>query len=121
MRKDTRTIKASEMDNLMPTLLGVSKAVLEHVVFCHQEDSNWPLQASATRASPLSRTHRPPPLPLLQDGAALKLRFDQIFESTRYTKALVSGREGAWQQPALRQTWTALPRRRTTCARSARS
>lgn len=50
----------------MPTLLGCPKAVLEHVVFCHQEDSNWPLQ----------------------DGATLKLRFDQIFESTRYTKAL---------------------------------
>jgi hypothetical protein len=35
------------MDKLMPTLLGVSKPVLEHVVFCHQEDSNWPLQEGA--------------------------------------------------------------------------
>ena len=34
--------------------------------FCHQEEANWPLQ----------------------EGAKLKERFDQIFDSTRYTKAL---------------------------------
>jgi DNA repair protein RAD50 len=40
--------------------------ILEHVVFCHQEDSSWPLQ----------------------EGAVLKKRFDDIFDSTRYSKAL---------------------------------
>jgi DNA repair protein RAD50 len=60
--------KCAEMDAEIPTLLGVSKAVLENVIFCHQEDSNWPLA----------------------EPAALKKKFDDIFEATRYTKALDS-------------------------------
>ena len=56
--------KCTDMDKAMPELLGVSRAILENVVFCHQEDSNWPMS----------------------DGAALKKKFDDIFESTRYTK-----------------------------------
>lgn len=40
------------------------RAILESVVFCHQEESSWPLQ----------------------DGATLKKKFDDIFEATRYTK-----------------------------------
>lgn len=48
----------------MPELLGVSRAILDNVIFCHQEDSNWPMS----------------------DGVALKKKFDDIFESTRYTK-----------------------------------
>ena len=28
-------------------LIGVSKAVLESVIFCHQEESSWPLQEGA--------------------------------------------------------------------------
>ena len=46
-RKEQISSTCTEMDKLMPTLLGVSKPVLEHVVFCHQEDSNWPLQEGA--------------------------------------------------------------------------
>lgn len=38
------------------------------MVFCHQEDSNWPLSDSST----------------------LKKKFDDIFAATRYTKALES-------------------------------
>ena len=49
-----------------PCHTGVSRAVLESVIFCHQEDSSWPLQ----------------------EGAVLKKRFDDIFDSARYTKAL---------------------------------
>jgi DNA repair protein RAD50 len=49
------------MDAEIPTLLGVSKAVLENVIFCHQEDSYWPLA----------------------EPAALKKKFDDIFEATR--------------------------------------
>jgi DNA repair protein RAD50 len=58
--------KCTDLDKQMPSYLGVSKAILEHVVFCHQEDASWPLQ----------------------EGAVLKKRFDDIFDSTRYTKAL---------------------------------
>ncbi|PPQ65386.1 hypothetical protein CVT26_000011 [Gymnopilus dilepis] len=60
--------KCAEMDAEIPQLLGVSKAVLENVIFCHQEDSWWPLA----------------------EPAALKKKFDDIFEATRYTKALES-------------------------------
>eukprot|EP00924_Labyrinthula_sp_SR-Ha-C_P007101 maker-scaffold_8-snap-gene-9.25-mRNA-1 protein AED:0.27 eAED:0.27 QI:0/0/0/1/1/1/2/0/1489 len=60
--------KCSELDKLIPILLGVSTSMLENVIFCHQEDSNWPLQ----------------------EGSVLKKRFDDIFESSRYTKALES-------------------------------
>jgi len=58
--------KCTELDRQIPLLLGVSKPILEHVIFCHQEESSWPLQ----------------------DSAELKKRFDAIFDSTRYTKAL---------------------------------
>jgi DNA repair protein RAD50 len=58
--------KCSELDKQLPSLLGVSKAILEHVIFCHQEDASWPLM----------------------EGAVLKKRFDEIFDSTRYTKAI---------------------------------
>eukprot|EP01068_Selenidium_serpulae_P000935 Selendium_serpulae@DN11658_c0_g1_i1.p1 len=54
------------MDIQVPNLMGVRKAILENVVFCHQEDSNWPLQ----------------------DMKQLKKRFDDLFGSARYTKAL---------------------------------
>ncbi|THH19195.1 hypothetical protein EW146_g1924 [Bondarzewia mesenterica] len=60
--------KCAEMDTEIPHLLGVSKSVLESVIFCHQEDSYWPLA----------------------EPAALKKKFDDIFEATRYTKALDS-------------------------------
>ncbi|KAL7541621.1 hypothetical protein ACHAXR_011068 [Thalassiosira sp. AJA248-18] len=62
----TMSHKCSELDKNIPYFLGVSKSILEHVVFCHQEDSSWPLQ----------------------EGAVLKKRFDDIFDSTRYAKAL---------------------------------
>lgn len=53
--------KCAEIDAEIPQLLGVSKAVLENVIFCHQEDSYWPLA----------------------EPAALKKKFDDIFEATR--------------------------------------
>mmetsp|Transcript_6676 Transcript_6676/g.9616 ORF Transcript_6676/g.9616 Transcript_6676/m.9616 type:complete len:1419 (+) Transcript_6676:37-4293(+) len=58
--------KCSELDRQIPQLLGVPKPILEYVVFCHQEDSSWPLM----------------------EGSILKKRFDDIFDSTRYAKAL---------------------------------
>ncbi|KAI6861675.1 hypothetical protein KC318_g20948, partial [Hortaea werneckii] len=50
----------------MPVYLGVSKAVLDYVIFCHQEESLWPLAAPAE----------------------LKKKFDEIFEALKYTKAI---------------------------------
>lgn len=50
------------MDAEIPALLGVSKAVLENVIFCHQEDSYWPLA----------------------EASVLKKKFDDIFESSKY-------------------------------------
>lgn len=64
--KQSLSHKCGELDRQIPQLLGVSKAVLSDVVFCHQEDSSWPLM----------------------EGAVLKKRFDDIFDSTRYVKAL---------------------------------
>ncbi|OMJ17786.1 DNA repair protein rad50 [Smittium culicis] len=58
--------KCAELDTEIPLRLGISKAILENVIFCHQEESNWPL------SEPLS----------------LKKRFDDIFSATRYTKAV---------------------------------
>ncbi|CEF67871.1 DNA repair protein RAD50 [Strongyloides ratti] len=46
--------------------LGVSKAILENVIFCHQEESCWPLG----------------------EPKELKTRFDEIFEVTKYVKAM---------------------------------
>lgn len=64
--KVTISSKCAEMDREMISLLGVSKPILENVIFCHQEESNWPLS----------------------EGKALKQKFDDIFASTRYVKAL---------------------------------
>lgn len=63
--------KCAEIDREMISCLGVSKAVLNNVIFCHQEDSNWPLS----------------------EGKALKQKFDEIFSATRYIKALETLRQ----------------------------
>ncbi|KAJ9456293.1 DNA repair protein RAD50 [Diplonema papillatum] len=62
----SQSYKCSDIDKLIPELLGISKAILDNVVFLHQDDTNWPLQ----------------------EAAKLKKKFDDIFSSTRYTKAL---------------------------------
>lgn len=66
--KQSLTSKCADLDREMITSLGVSKPVLENVIFCHQEDANWPLS----------------------EGKQLKEKFDAIFASTRYVKALDS-------------------------------
>lgn len=62
----TISTRCAELDQEMPLLLGVSRAILENVIFCHQEEASWPLA----------------------EPAALKKKFDDIFEAVRYTKAL---------------------------------
>ena len=51
---------------MMPQYLGVSKAILDSVIFCHQEEALWPLS----------------------EPSKLKVRFDEIFEALKYTKAI---------------------------------
>ncbi|XP_057429141.1 DNA repair protein RAD50 [Lotus japonicus] len=58
--------RCANMDKEIPALMGVSKAILENVIFVHQDEANWPLQ----------------------DPSTLKKKFDDIFSATRYTKAL---------------------------------
>ena len=58
--------RVAELDQIMPQYLGVSKAILDSVIFCHQDASLWPL------SEPL----------------ALKKRFDEIFEAQKYTNAI---------------------------------
>ncbi|KAI6651502.1 DNA repair protein RAD50 [Oopsacas minuta] len=58
--------RCTDTDKEMFRELGVSKYVLSSVIFCHQEESNWPLA----------------------ECKELKTRFDNIFEITRFTKAL---------------------------------
>ncbi|GJQ15992.1 hypothetical protein GpartN1_g7817.t1 [Galdieria partita] len=64
--KLTLSQRHADVNEIVPELMGVTKAVLEHVVFVHQEESNWPLS----------------------DPRHLKEKFDEIFAATRYTKAL---------------------------------
>ena len=58
--------RVADLDAEVPLHLGVSRAVLENVIFCHQEESHWPLS----------------------EPSVLKKKFDDIFAATRYTKAL---------------------------------
>uniref|UniRef100_A0A915N1P4 Rad50/SbcC-type AAA domain-containing protein n=1 Tax=Meloidogyne javanica TaxID=6303 RepID=A0A915N1P4_MELJA len=58
--------KIGDFNKEMLNLIGVPKAILEFVLFCHQEESNWPLS----------------------EPKELKQRFDAIFEVTKYVKAL---------------------------------
>ncbi|XP_057317198.1 DNA repair protein RAD50-like [Hydractinia symbiolongicarpus] len=62
--------RCTDFTKEMISRLGVSKAVLENVIFCHQEEANWPLS----------------------EGKILKQKFDAIFAATRYIKALESVR-----------------------------
>ena len=68
---DTNTMegvsnKCSEIDRLVAMLMNVSRPILEHVVFVHQEESLWPLS----------------------ENNKLKEKFDSIFAATKYTDAI---------------------------------
>ena len=58
--------RVAELDQIMPQYLGVSKAILDSVIFCHQDESLWPMS----------------------EPSVLKKKFDEIFEALRYTKAI---------------------------------
>ncbi|XP_025200798.1 DNA repair protein RAD50 [Melanaphis sacchari] len=58
--------KCADVDDVMCTYLGVSKSILKDVVFCHQEDSSWPLD----------------------EDKKVKEKFDSIFDVGKYEKCI---------------------------------
>ncbi|KAG6038076.1 hypothetical protein E4U41_004585 [Claviceps citrina] len=64
--RTTTSTRQAQLDEMIPERLGVSRAILDAVIFCHQDESLWPLS----------------------EPAALKKRFDEIFEALKYTKAI---------------------------------
>lgn len=64
--KRERCVKLNDCKDMIRMLIGVSEAVLSNVLFCHQEDSMWPLG---------------------EDGA-VKKKFDQIFDSSKYDQTV---------------------------------
>lgn len=52
----------TELNSQMETFLGVSKPILSNVIFCHQDESAWPMS----------------------EASALKKKFDDIFAAARY-------------------------------------
>lgn len=41
MKQVSLSSRCADLDTEMPHNLGVSFAILENVIFCHQEDANW--------------------------------------------------------------------------------
>jgi DNA repair protein RAD50 len=64
--RTTLSTKCAELDSQVPRFLGVPKAILEYVIFCHQEDSLWPMS----------------------EPSVLKKKFDEIFQALQFTKAV---------------------------------
>ncbi|KAI0599969.1 DNA repaire protein UVS6 [Biscogniauxia sp. FL1348] len=58
--------KCASLDVQVPEHLGVAPAILDAVIFCHQDESLWPMS----------------------EPSVLKKKFDEIFEAMKYTKAI---------------------------------
>lgn len=65
-KREDITGRVEDINVNMCQFMGVSKAIINNVIFCHQEDSNWPLD----------------------EGKKLKEKFDAIFGTTEYNKAI---------------------------------
>lgn len=65
-KKEDSGRRVQDINKEMELAMGVSKAILNNVIFCHQEDSLWPLE----------------------EGQKLKLKFDAIFGTTQYNTAI---------------------------------
>lgn len=61
LQKVSQSFRCADLDREIPELVGVSRPILENVIFCHQEESNWPLS----------------------ETSVLKKKFDEIFAATR--------------------------------------
>ncbi|XP_059608806.1 DNA repair protein RAD50 [Phlebotomus argentipes] len=64
--KGSLSKRVADMNAEMCDIMGVSKAILNNVIFCHQEDSSWPLD----------------------EQKRLKEKFDAIFDTTQYNKVI---------------------------------
>ncbi|XP_033233234.1 DNA repair protein RAD50 [Drosophila pseudoobscura] len=64
--QDSLSGRTVDIDLAISDFMGVSKAIINNVLFCHQEDSSWPLD----------------------EAKKLKEKFDAIFGITEYNKAL---------------------------------
>jgi DNA repair protein RAD50 len=60
------TGRCADLDSAVPAHLGVPPAILDFVIFCHQDDSLWPLS----------------------EPAVLKKKFDEIFESGKLSNII---------------------------------
>lgn len=58
--------KSSDIDNELPNYLGITKPILDYVIFCHQDESLWPLS----------------------EPSQLKKKFDDIFQASKFTRIL---------------------------------
>lgn len=58
--------KNNDIDTELPNYLGISKPILDYVIFCHQDESLWPLS----------------------EPSVLKKKFDDIFQASKFTKVL---------------------------------
>lgn len=65
-RSESISKRCADVDLVMSQFMGVSKAIINNVLFCHQEDSSWPLD----------------------EPKKLKEKFDAIFGISEYNKAL---------------------------------
>lgn len=64
--KSVKSANSSEVNAMVPRWLGVAPAILGSVIFCHQDESLWPMS----------------------EPSALKKKFDEIFDAQKYTKAI---------------------------------
>lgn len=64
--QDSLSGRVNDIDQAISDFMGVSKAIINNVLFCHQEDSSWPLD----------------------EPKKLKEKFDAIFGISEYDKAL---------------------------------
>lgn len=63
---DSISTRCADVDTVMCRFMGVSKAIINNVLFCHQEESNWPLD----------------------EAKKLKEKFDAIFGIAEYNKCV---------------------------------
>src|SRR3989440_775587 len=94
--------RVAELDQILPQYLGVSTAVLDNVIFCHQDESLWPMS----------------------EPSVLKKKFDEIFEALKYTKAIDNIKQLRKKQnegwPSSR-SWSSKPKKTRTEQRGHRN
>ena len=66
LNRSSLSMKCADINSTVLDHMGVTKPILNYVIFCHQEDSNWPLD----------------------EGSKVKDKFDEIFASAKYKDCL---------------------------------